>query len=77
MIRRGKVGKGVVDVGSAVLFAGGELGFGRWECRHISILCMAAAAAGLLGRCAPEDFLFFSPYKKNGVGELFLLVGTA
>lgn len=29
VIRKGKVGKGVVDVGSAVLFAGGELGFGR------------------------------------------------
>ena len=39
--------KGVVDMGSAVLFAGGELGFGRWECRHISVLCMAAAAAGV------------------------------
>lgn len=47
VIRRGKVGKGVVDVGSAVSFDRGELGFGRWECRHISILCMAAAAAGV------------------------------
>ena len=76
MIRRGKVGKGVVDVGSAVLFAGGELGFGRWE-TVISSSCVWPLQRRVYRSLRSRRFFIFSPYKKNGVGELFLLVRTA
>lgn len=72
--------KGVVDVGSAMLFAGGELGFGRWGKVGVPPYLYPVygrCGGGLVRSLRSRRFFIFSPYKKNEVGELFLLVGAA